>query len=91
MTMANDEPMKFGEPPPEHNDGPSMHDLVIKDMEARKAFGLSKYGTILQAFNGRHALKDAYEELLDLLVYLRQFLYETQGEEVPDHDFHNDE
>lgn len=70
--------MEFGEPAPVHNDGPSMHDLVIKDMQARKQFGLDKYGTILQGFNGRKALKDAYEELLDLLVYMRQWLYEEE-------------
>jgi hypothetical protein len=69
--------MEFGEPPPVHVEGsPSMHDLVIADMEARKQFGLKKYGTILQANNGRNALKDAYEEVLDLAVYLRQRLYE---------------
>jgi hypothetical protein len=69
----------WGEPDPLHNDGPSMHDLVIQDMEARKEFGLKKYGTILQAHNGRNALKDAYEEILDLAVYLRQALEEQDG------------
>lgn len=71
--------MPFGEPPPQHNDLPSMHDLVMKDMEARKQFGLEKYGTPLQPFNGRNALKDAYEEVLDLAVYLRQKLYEQEA------------
>lgn len=72
--------MEFGEPPPKHNDLPSMHDLVIQDMDARKRFGLEKYGTLLQPFNGRNALKDAYEEILDLAVYLRQKLYEQEQE-----------
>ena len=58
------------------NDSPSMHDLVIQDMERRKQFGLSKYGTLLQAGNGRHALQDAYDEVLDLAVYLRQAIAE---------------
>jgi hypothetical protein len=61
---------------PVHNDGPSMHDLVIEDMAARKEHGLRKYGTILQAHNGRSALQDAYEEVLDLAVYLRQAIEE---------------
>ncbi len=50
---------------------------VIADVEARKAFGLSKYGTILQAGNGRDATMDAYQESLDLLVYLKQDLIES--------------
>jgi hypothetical protein len=50
---------------------PSAHDLVIKDMEDRKAFGLQKYGTLLQHDNGRDHLVDAYQEVLDLAVYLR--------------------
>jgi hypothetical protein len=69
----------WGEPAPQHNDGPSMHDLVIADMQSRKEFGLQKYGTILQAHNGRNALRDAYEEVLDLAVYLRQKLEEEDG------------
>jgi hypothetical protein len=71
---------EWGEPPPVHNAGPSMHDLVIEDMKSRKAMGLKKYGTILQANNGRDALKDAYEEVLDLAVYLRQKLEEQRDQ-----------
>ena len=33
----------------------------------------------LQAFNGRDSLKDAYEEALDLCVYLRTAIYEKDG------------
>jgi hypothetical protein len=46
--------------------------LVIADVEARKAIGLAKYGTLLQPFNGRNALVDAYQEAGDLVQYLRQ-------------------
>jgi hypothetical protein len=53
-----------------------MHDLVIADVEARKQFGLSKYGVLLQAHNGRDALRDAYDEILDLAVYIRQLMEE---------------
>jgi hypothetical protein len=60
------------QPPPVHiPDAPSAHDLVIADMADRKAYGLRKHGTILQADNGRDHLRDAYEEALDLVVYLR--------------------
>lgn len=65
---------------PVPNDGPSMHDLVIEDMRGRKDFGLTKYGSLLQAHNGRDALKDLYDELLDAIVYTRQ-LIEERGED----------
>jgi len=68
--------MEWGEPAPIPNDRPSIHDLVIGDMLSRKEMGLKKYGTILQAGNGRNSLKDAYEEVLDLAVYLRQKIEE---------------
>jgi hypothetical protein len=45
---------------------------VCADMMARDAFGRAKYGTPLQPFNGRDALTDAYQEALDLAVYLKQ-------------------
>ena len=69
---------EWGEPAPLKNQNPSIHDLVIKDMVSRKAMGLNKYGTILQAGNGRNALKDAYEEVLDLAMYLKQALEERE-------------
>lgn len=68
--------MEFGEPDPIHNDNPAVWELVMADMEARNEFGKQKYGTPLQAFNGRDALKDAYEEALDLCVYLRTAIEE---------------
>lgn len=79
------------QPMPVPADGPSMHDLVCDDLAAfgtnagalaavlqeRKALGLARYGTILQAFNGRDALADASDEAADLLVYLRQGIVEA--------------
>lgn len=68
----------WGEPTPKPNNSPSIHDLVIEDMKSRKEMGLNKYKTILQANNGRNALKDAYEEVLDLAMYLKQKLEEER-------------
>jgi hypothetical protein len=62
--------------PPIPNNNPVIHDLVIKDIEDRKEFGFQKYGTFLQAGNGRRSLRDAYQELLDFVVYFRQYLEE---------------
>lgn len=46
--------------------------LVLKDMEDRRRMGIIKYGVPVRADNGRDALVDAYQEALDLCVYLRQ-------------------
>lgn len=60
---------------PEPNSGDVwLH--VIEDMNQRRAFGIAKYKTPVQAFNGRDALLDAYQEVLDLAVYLRQAIDE---------------
>jgi hypothetical protein len=65
--------------PNTHIIGTNIWDLVIEDMKSRDEFGFKKYGGHLQAFNGRSALVDAYQEALDLVVYLRQVLYEEGG------------
>jgi len=67
------------EQPPVHNNMPHAWDLVVHDMAKRKAMGFEKYKTHLQPFNGRKALWDAYQEVLDLIVYLRQYIYEIEN------------
>jgi hypothetical protein len=73
---ACDASLNNPQPDPKPNTNPAVWDLVIKDMQERDATGLSRYGTRLQAFNGRESLIDAYQEVLDLAVYLRQAIYE---------------
>lgn len=75
---VREDPAPASNPPPLRGIGGSIHDLVIEDMSARKALGLGRYGTILQAGNGRDALLDAYEEALDLSAYLRQEIEERR-------------
>ena len=53
-------------------------DYVLADMQERAAAGVQKYGTPLQTHNGRDALWDAYQEALDLCVYLRQAILERE-------------
>ena len=65
--------------PPVKNSNPHIADLVIEDMKARKSLGIERYGTALQAHNGRDALMDAYQEALDLCVYLRQAIEERDS------------
>ena len=64
------------EPAPVPNASTPVWDAVIEDMRARDSFGRAKYGTPLQAGNGRDALVDAYQEALDLVVYLKQAIME---------------
>ena len=66
------------EPEPIKNNYPAVWDLVLKDIQDRDKFGLSKYGTRLQPFNGRNVLNDLYQELLDAVVYIRQLIFEQE-------------
>lgn len=63
------------QPLPRPSDG-DCWSLVIQDMEERRRHGIEKYGAPVQPYNGRDALIDAYQEVLDLTVYLRQAIEE---------------
>jgi hypothetical protein len=52
--------------------------LVINDLMKRDKVGTKKYGTTLQANNGRDCLMDAYQEALDMVMYLRQLITERE-------------
>lgn len=73
-TEPEDQPL-----PIVHDDQPFIHDTVANEVLARGRLGERRYGTRLQPFNGRRALQDAYEECLDMAVYLRQQLSEREG------------
>jgi hypothetical protein len=68
------------QPAPTGN-GADITDMVIQDLTIRRKIGTEKYGTALRAFNGRNAMVDAYQEVLDLTVYLRQRLAEDAERE----------
>jgi hypothetical protein len=50
--------------------------LVKTDLENRAQMGERKYGERLKPHNGRDALLDLYQEILDAAMYARQMLYE---------------
>lgn len=52
---------------------------LMADIEDRNEKGRLTYGRDLETFNGRDALRDAYEEALDLAVYLKQALMEREA------------
>ena len=60
-------------------DGESVTDKVISDLKKRREGGIKKYGTELKTCNGRDALIDAYQEALDLSLYLRQAISERDN------------
>lgn len=68
------------QPLPKNSDNyPAMWDLVRKDITDRESYGRNKYNTDLKPFNGRDVLIDAYQEALDLVVYLRQLIFERDN------------
>ncbi len=68
-------PAATPEPPP-HEGRADVLPLVLADLQARAAEGIKKYCTPLQTHNGRDPLVDAYQEVLDLAMYLRQEIEE---------------
>lgn len=66
------------EPPPVQGEGDILAE-IIKDLTDRREAGVAKYGTPLQRFNGRNGLVDAYQEILDLLAYMRQSIGEMSA------------
>lgn len=58
----------------------SILELVQNDISERSDMGKKKYGTRLFSHNGRDALWDAYQEALDLVMYLRQAIAERTKE-----------
>lgn len=64
------------QPLPTPNEAPDVQSAVIADIERRREVGISRYGTALQPHNGRNALLDLYEELLDAAMYVKQRLIE---------------
>lgn len=68
---------------PPTGEGTVVVDLVVADMKARKEFGIAKYGTPLRTRNGRSFLWDAYQEALDLAIYLRGLIEEEEEGKQP--------
>lgn len=61
--------------------GKVVADYIHRDIDARVACGIEHYGTPLRTHNERDALVDAYQELIDLLFYLRQAILEREEQQ----------
>jgi hypothetical protein len=62
-------------------DGDAVLFGVMKDLTDRAESGRKKYGTLLKTNNGRDALMDLYQELLDAVMYIKQKLMEIEEKE----------
>jgi len=71
------------QPAPDGGRG-NVQALVREDLEVRERVGVDRYGRPLQLFNGRRAMVDAYQGVLDLACYLRQHLAEQEALETAD-------
>lgn len=58
--------------------GKKVIDEVVLDIKARSDMVEKKYGTPLRTFNGRNAMMDLYQELLDSVMYAKQVLMEME-------------
>jgi hypothetical protein len=67
------------QPLPVKNNRVDIQTLVTNDITERRKLGIERYGTALQAHNGRDMLRDAYEEALDLTIYLRGCIEERDN------------
>lgn len=79
MNVPPEKQREGDQPLPHPADGPAMQDLLIADIEARKAVGLKRYGQLLKADDGRDNLKDILEELIDAAIYIRKEIYKRDG------------
>lgn len=58
-----------------------VQQALINAIAARRELGIRKYGQPVMTHNGRNPLRDAWEEVIDLAVYLTQMMLEA-GEEL---------
>lgn len=58
-----------------------VQQALINAIAARRELGIRKYGQPVMTHNGRNPLRDAWEEVIDLAVYLTQALLES-GEDL---------
>jgi hypothetical protein len=79
MTIYQPNRAATPQPMPTSNTSRPVVEYVIDDLRDRAEAGQRKYGTYLQAHNGRDALIDAYQEALDEAQYLRQLILERDA------------
>ena len=69
----------MSEQPKPNGIGNPILGMVLADLTNRALEGKLKYGEPLLAGNGRDALQDLYEELLDAAMYIKQAMVERDA------------
>ena len=69
----------MSEQPRPNGSGNPILGMVLADLTNRALEGKLKYGEPLLAGNGRDALQDLYEELLDAAMYIKQAMVERDA------------
>lgn len=64
-------PADFAQQAPEQGHGSEIYQLVLHDIITRSEFGARKYGHALRTTADVDYLVNMYQELLDLLIYMR--------------------
>lgn len=64
---------------PGPDDDSDVFTRLHRDIDARDKLGQQRYGKPLTTFDTRDTLQDAYEEALDLAVYLLKALMERDA------------
>lgn len=78
-----------GPPPQPRGYAPDVESAVCEDIKRRQRQGIAKYGTTVAAnpLSQREWLTHAYEEALDLAIYLKRIIDGTEahtaGDELP--------
>jgi len=65
-----------------------MYSELARHLSERAEMGMRKYGTHLSFYNRRNPYIDAYQETLDLIMYLRQVIEETDVRYFVEVDYH---
>lgn len=79
IERVNQQSFWENQPNPMHNESVPVITQLHTYFERRAAMGVQKYGTPLQAHNGRDGLVDLFEELIDAVQYCAQVLIERDG------------
>ena len=69
-------------PPTETAGSRDVFARIAGEFAERNAKGIETYGRTLTTFNGRDALRDAREEVLDTYVYLTQLAMEIEAKDA---------
>ena len=63
----------------------NVQEVLSKAVLERMQYGIDKYGSPLETFNGRDPIRDVWEELVDALTYMTQIRLE-RGDTLPGMD-----